>query len=462
MPSPGEFFNRLLAAPAVAQAQFAYTTNSDGASITITGYTGFGGAVTIPEAIKGLAVTCIGTDAFYGNTSVTGLAIPASVTNIGGNSLLGCFSLTAITVDANNPAYSSLQGVLFDKSQTTLIHYPCGVVGEYTIPGSVTSIGPAAFWDCTNLTGVMIPDSVTNIAGSAFQFTTLSSITIPNSVTNIGEGAFWECGLTNAIIGSGVTGIEPWAFGYCGRLTSVYFQGNAPHVDTDAFIGDTKATLFYVPCTFGWGSTFSGLSAVSEGLGYTTNAGVITITAYSNSCPDVIIPATINLLAVKSIGPNAFENLPNLSSVTIAASVTSLRYALFTESSNLTSVYFQGNAPAVVGNPYDGPVFYGNKSLTVYYLPGTTGWSNTFEGVPAVPWNPLVQTGGGRFGVQNGQFGFDIEGTAGIPIVVEGCTNLAKPVWTRLTNGMLTGGLFHFSEPAQAEGPGRFYRISSP
>ena len=95
-------------------------------------------------------------------------------------------------------------------------------------------------------------------------------------------------------------------------------------------------------------------------------------------------------------------------------------------------------------------------------LPGTTGWSNTFQLVPVVLWNPLIQTGNGNFGVQNNQFGFDITGTPAIPIVVEASTNLANPVWTPLTNVTLTNGLFHFSEPAQPNTPARYYRIGSP
>jgi hypothetical protein len=79
-----------------------------------------------------------------------------------------------------------------------------------------------------------------------------------------------------------------------------------------------------------------------------------------------------------------------------------------------------------------------------------------------VLWNPLIQTGDGNFGVQNNQFGFDITGTAGIPIVVEACTNLANPVWTPLTNVTLTGGQFYFSEPLQSNASGRYYRVNLP
>jgi hypothetical protein len=134
---------------------------------------------------------------------------------------------------------------------------------------------------------------------------------------------------------------------------------------------------------------------------------------------------------------------------------------MFAYCTNLTNVFFQGNAPAASGDAEDGTnVFY--PPAICYYLPGTTGWSNTYQEVPAVLWNPLIQTSDRNFGVEDNQFGFDIKGTEGIPIVVEACTNLANPVWTALTNVTLTSGLFYFSEPLQAGSPGRYYRISLP
>ena len=66
-------------------------------------------------------------------------------------------------MDALNSVYSSVDGVLFNKSQTTLIQYPGGKAGSYTIPNSVTSIGDYAFSGCTSLTSVTIPNSVTSI-----------------------------------------------------------------------------------------------------------------------------------------------------------------------------------------------------------------------------------------------------------------------------------------------------------
>src|ERR1035438_6911674 len=65
-----------------------------------------------------------------------------------------CPSLMAITVDSSNPAYCSVDRVLFDKNRDTLIEYPRGLAGSYTVAYSVTSIGNYAFFYCTGLTGV--------------------------------------------------------------------------------------------------------------------------------------------------------------------------------------------------------------------------------------------------------------------------------------------------------------------
>ena len=64
--------------------------------------------------------------------------------------------------------------------------------------------------------------------------------------------------------------------------------------------------------------------------------------------------------------------------------------------------------------------------------------------------------------MRTNHFGFNITGTANIPITVEACSDLANPVWTAVTNGTLTNGSFHFSEPLQGNGAGRFYRIGAP
>lgn len=142
----------LLALPAALSAQFNYITVDD--TITITGYTGPGGAVVIPATVNGLPVTRIGEQAFFGKSGMTSLTIPKSVGSIGERAFYGCTGLTGITVDPLNSSFVGLEGVLFDKGLTLLRQYPEGKAGSYMIPHGVTTIGADAFADCTGLTGL--------------------------------------------------------------------------------------------------------------------------------------------------------------------------------------------------------------------------------------------------------------------------------------------------------------------
>jgi len=157
-------------------------------------------SVTIPNN-----VTTIGNAAFS-NTGLTSVTIPSSVINSELNAFANCKNLTAINVDAANPAYSSDNGVWYNKNKTVLLRCPQGKTGAYTILNGVTSIGTDAFSLCGNLTSITIPNSVTTIKRNAFSSSGLTSITIPNSVTTI----------------------EEYVFTGCPKLTSITFQGPLP------------------------------------------------------------------------------------------------------------------------------------------------------------------------------------------------------------------------------------------
>lgn len=160
-----------------------------------------------------------------------------------------CTGLTAITVNQSHSTFSGVDGILFNKNGSTLIQYPGGKAGSYTIPNSVSSIGDNAFYFCAGLTSVTIGDSVTSIGRSAFSSCTgLTSVTTPNSVTSIGQSAFARCtGLTSVTIGNSVTSIGDWAFMDCTKLTSVYFEGNAPKSGAGKFSGvDTKKLKLHI------------------------------------------------------------------------------------------------------------------------------------------------------------------------------------------------------------------------
>ena len=136
--------------------------------------------------------------------------IPASVTSISGNAFLQ--SPTSITVDINNPNYSSIDGVLYNKNQTTLLRFPPSQTGSFTIPENVVTIG-----------------------SNAFMYSSLSSVIIPPSVKTIQSNAFFNCnGINSVTIPTSVSSIQNSAFAYCHNLMSVTVGQTAP-IDLTAY-----------------------------------------------------------------------------------------------------------------------------------------------------------------------------------------------------------------------------------
>ena len=225
-------------------------------SVTRIGERTFHGCTSLTSVVIGNSVTSIGSEAFMGCTSLTSIDIPDSVASIDRSAFFWCRSLTNIEVGALNPAYSSLQGVLFNKTQDELISYPGGKVGSYTIPYSVISIGERAFFACEGLSDVTIPDGVTSIGEGAFQGCKgLSSITIPHSVTTIAAWTFSGVSLTSVTIGKGVTSIGDYAIDL-GERTKVYFHGGLPSFGRGVFDNYGKPTLYYLPSGAVWGSNW--------------------------------------------------------------------------------------------------------------------------------------------------------------------------------------------------------------
>ena len=337
------------------------------------------------------SVTNIGGWAFEGCVSLTSVTIPSSVTSIGEGSVFGgCSGLTNISVDSENQSYSSLDGVLLDKAQDTLIVYPAGLTnGSYTVPSDVTNIDDEAFIDCGRLASVIIPSSVRTIGGAAFySCTSLTNIVIPNSVTSIGGQAFEYCPLTSVTVPSSVTSIGGQAFYLCTDLTSAYFEGNAPP-DNGTVFSDDLLTVYYQSGTTGWGATFGGAPAVEETapneFSWVTNSDAvsITITAYTGPGGSVVIPNMINGYYVTSIGQQAFFGCDSLTSIVIPEGVTNIGPEAFEFCTGLTSAFFVGNVPPDFGN-----AFYGDPDAIVDYALGAAGWGATFGGAPTTGVTP--------------------------------------------------------------------------
>jgi hypothetical protein len=306
------------ALPASLEAQFSYVTNNG--SILITGYSGPGGAVTIPSSITGLPVTGIGNSVFKQNFNLTSITFPNTLTSIGNNTFDSCIFLKQITIpdsvtnigtrafqvcfnvtnvnlgngliSIGDSAFYSLDALtelVFGTNLTSIGGHAfesCNLLSSVGIPDSVTSMGGAVFQLCEQMTNAIIGNGATSVPGNAFNGNSaLKSVVIGTNATSIGSQAFGGCGLTTVtipdsvtlidisafnnnasltkvVVGSGVTSIGITAFASCSSMTGIYFKGDAPGLGTSAFSGDT-ATVYYLPWKSGWASTFGGLTTAA-------------------------------------------------------------------------------------------------------------------------------------------------------------------------------------------------------
>ncbi len=366
---------------AAQSGDFIYTINPNG-TVRIDEYTGLGGNVAIPSALNGRTVVGIGRYAFSASTNLAGIIIPDSVLyledyvfndctaltsvaiGVGLNSIgFGvfnyCRALTAINVHPGNSTFSSIAGVLFSKSQKTLLQYPEGRVGAYTVPAGVTNIGrrafmdcarlsgivlpagligvdEAAFWGCTGLPGITLPDGLANIAADAFWGCSgMANVTFPGSVTNIGNHAFYECAALSSVnLPASVASIGAWAFGRCANLTSIAVDNrNAFYSSLNGVLLNKDQTVL-VQYPGGKSGTYSVPGSVisiggdpslyNEGLGGFAYCAGLTGIVMQNR--------------VVELGNNAFRACIGLRSLTLPDSIAVVGHSVFAYCANLTSV----------------------------------------------------------------------------------------------------------------------------
>lgn len=267
-------------------------------------------SITFPETLE-----TIGSYAFSG-TAISYVLIPSKVTYIADTAFEQIGTLEQIVVDIANSAYSSSNGVLFNKDKTKIIRYPNGkTFPYYNIPNGVTEIG-RAFSYCDNLESVYLPDGVTTICESAFEDSGITSITLPDGVRNIGRYAFNYCIFLKTItIPDSVTNIEPGAFNdtewydnkpdksvvYAGKIAYEY-KGEMP-ANTSIVIKD-------------------GTTIIQE-YAFIGCGGLVSID----------IP-----YSVTEIGRGAFEGCDNLKSIAIPDGVTEIKDNTFRDCKSLENV----------------------------------------------------------------------------------------------------------------------------
>ena len=322
-------------------------------------------------------VTSIAYNAFWGCSSLKTLTIPNSVTNAIID-YVRCPNLETIVVASDNPNYSSIDGVLFDKEGTTLLRCPMGKQGTYNIPSNVTSIAYDAFSGCDNLISVTIPENISSIANNAFNGvlniiysgslggspwgarsvngymegnlvysdetkTNLlacskaikGELEIPNSVTSIGERAFRDCtGLTSVTIPNSVTSIGQSAFYGCENLKSISIPNSVTSIGSGTFDGCAGLTSITIP---------NSVISIGQSAFYGCE-----------NLKSISIPNSVT-----SIGSYAFSNCASLTSVSIPYNITGIEEGTFFGCSSLASIIIPKDVTYIGNN-----AFYGCRNLT--------------------------------------------------------------------------------------------------
>lgn len=334
------FLIRLEGAGSVTGTYGIFTYVDEGASISIVGHTpNPSGAAVIPAAIIGKPVTSIWSKAFENCSGLTSVSIPSTVSILGSSAFSGCSGLASLVIP---PTVSQIGKSSFSG---------CTGLKTLSLPAGLYYLGDSAFAGCTGLSELVIPAGINLFGESVFAGCTgLADVTLSNGVLKLGRSAFEGCtSLVRIDIPSGMTYLGSSVFSGCTGLAEVSFPEGLTEIGAYAFAGCTGLFRLNLPSTVTdlWGWAFSGCSSLTH----------------------IIIPA-----AVTYIGPGVFENC-----------------------SALTSVCFNGNAPSMTPDAYNGLP----SEFVSYFFNDATGFTspiwmgrpsvNMGDGSPVKPW--LLENG---------------------------------------------------------------------
>lgn len=306
-------------------------------SVTSIESQAFANCNELATIVFGSGLTTIKQSAFY-LIKATSIDLPASLTTIADYAFNSCNELTSISIPASNAAFTTDDGILYNKDKTVLLRYPVKKAGAFAIATSVVTINPGACEQNTSWTTLNFPASLKTIKSGAFyQCTGLTSLIIPSSLTTIEQYAFSKCGeLNSLLINEGLVTIGLEAFGTCRKITAVSIP---------ASVTSLAATAFYL-CT-----SLPAITVADANPNYSSADGVVfnkakttpLIYPEGKTTASYAFPATVT-----SIPSQAMRN-NYLTSLTIPSSVTSIGGYAFYHCNKLSALRVEAAAVPSAG-----------------------------------------------------------------------------------------------------------------
>ncbi len=242
-------------------------------------------------------VNSLGWSAFKNCKLITGIMnLPDGLTTYGSSAFSGT-AINAFTISADNAAFSVVDDVLFNKSQTRLVAYPpAKTASSYTVPDNVETIAANAFYDCNTLVSI---DATTS------------------SLTTLGGSSFYSCGnLETLTLSSNITTIGSYAFSECPKLTNISFVGADPNyvVEDGIIYNQNKTKLILYPK-----SKTDASFTIPETVVEIGNSAFYSCTSLTSvTMPNVV-----------TIGSNAFQNCTYIETVSMPEVTTINNYAFY-------------------------------------------------------------------------------------------------------------------------------------
>lgn len=256
-------------------------------------------SITIPDSVTEIELM-----AFNSNDGLESVALGNGVSTIAAMNFRGCTALKSISAGKNNPAYSSKDGILYNKGLTEICFVPQAVTTA-ELPDSLTEVADNAFADCSALTSVELGGNITQIGSMAFANTLITQITIPESAETIGNSAFSNCAELKTVTWNAVNcDMDRTAFQSCTALTDLYVGEEVTampnYAFSDAALENVYAASLSAWCNIGFTLSQQNPLYYAENENFYVNGEKVT---------EVEIPADVTQTAFTFAGCDQLEKV---------------------------------------------------------------------------------------------------------------------------------------------------------